>query len=177
MKQHFIDLLNQLESKEYVLKDVLQQFSDRINSDEIYTRDEGALTHFCSFFVPFDPESKRVFMGHHIKAGGWIPPGGHIDKGENPMQAVQREFSEELKHDLANEKIVFFDISYRDINGPRPECRGHYDFWHIVYIDEKDFDYDKKEFYEASWMSFEEALKVMSHPEYLAVVKNLYKRI
>ena len=31
----------------------------------------------------------------HLKVGAWLPPGGHVEANEDPVQAVRREISEE----------------------------------------------------------------------------------
>ena len=35
----------------------------------------------------------KVLFLKHIKFGNWMPPGGHVDEGENPIDALHREFS------------------------------------------------------------------------------------
>ena len=36
-----------------------------------------------------------VLLHWHPKVGGWLPPGGHIEANEDPVQAVLREIEEE----------------------------------------------------------------------------------
>ena len=38
----------------------------------------------------------RVLLVLHKKLGLWLPPGGHIEKGETPDAALKRELMEEL---------------------------------------------------------------------------------
>ena len=38
----------------------------------------------------------RVALHWHRKIGAWLPAGGHIEDGEDPVQAVLREISEEF---------------------------------------------------------------------------------
>ena len=38
----------------------------------------------------------RVALHWHRKLGMWLPAGGHIEEGEDPVQAVLREVSEEF---------------------------------------------------------------------------------
>lgn len=52
--------------------------------------------HLVSYFVPFDTASRRVLLGDHVKAGLWLPPGGHCEDGEDPRDTVTREAREEL---------------------------------------------------------------------------------
>ena len=32
----------------------------------------------------------------HVKAGRWLPTGGHVEPGESPVESVRREVQEEL---------------------------------------------------------------------------------
>ena len=60
------------------------------------TRDDGNMSHFCCYFLPYNPDTKQVFIVHHKKSGLWLSPGGHIDQGETLMQTLNREIEEEL---------------------------------------------------------------------------------
>ncbi|MGH3170343.1 MAG: NUDIX hydrolase [Trebonia sp.] len=52
--------------------------------------------HLVSYFVPFDEANRRVLLGDHRKSGLWLPPGGHVEPGEDPRDTVTREALEEL---------------------------------------------------------------------------------
>jgi 8-oxo-dGTP pyrophosphatase MutT (NUDIX family) len=43
----------------------------------------------------FVVDSERTLLHWHRKNGMWLPPGGHIDSDEDPVQAVVREVREE----------------------------------------------------------------------------------
>jgi 8-oxo-dGTP pyrophosphatase MutT (NUDIX family) len=43
----------------------------------------------------FVVQGRRTLLHWHRKNGMWLPPGGHIDPGEDPVQAVVREVLEE----------------------------------------------------------------------------------
>lgn len=40
-------------------------------------------------------EERKILLLPHAKIGKWLPPGGHIEKGETPIEAVKREVLEE----------------------------------------------------------------------------------
>ena len=42
----------------------------------------------------------KVLLAHHKKFNKWTPPGGHIEEGETPDQALVREWKEELNIDI-----------------------------------------------------------------------------
>ena len=52
--------------------------------------------HLVVYFIPFDPARRCLLLGDHRKSGLWLPPGGHVEDGEDPRQAVIREAREEL---------------------------------------------------------------------------------
>ena len=106
-----------LKSKNGVDKRTVDIFLKRLTENDKLTKYVNPEDHFCVIFVPFDVGRESIYMGHHIKADDWIPPGGHIREGETPIQSIKREFSEELgvvlKKDLKeNQKITIKEESY-----------------------------------------------------------------
>ena len=39
--------------------------------------------------------NRRALLIEHAKLGWWLPPGGHLEPNEDPVQAVLREVAEE----------------------------------------------------------------------------------
>jgi len=97
------------------------------------TRDENARSHFCAYFLPFNMESRRVFVVHHKKSGLWLSPGGHIDSGETLLQAVNREIGEELgvKNFFKGEARPFL-LTITRIENVMLSCKEHYDVWFLL---------------------------------------------
>jgi ADP-ribose pyrophosphatase len=52
--------------------------------------------HLAVYCVPVNLPQRRVYLGFHLGAQHWLPPGGHVDIGESPCRAALRECSEEL---------------------------------------------------------------------------------
>ncbi|GGK36286.1 hypothetical protein GCM10010124_31120 [Pilimelia terevasa] len=52
--------------------------------------------HLAVYFVLLDEPSGSVLLVDHIKAGCWLPPGGHVDPDEDPAVTAVREAAEEL---------------------------------------------------------------------------------
>ena len=144
-----------------------------INGQNVLTKPEGAGAHICSFFLPVNKKTASIYLVDHIKAQDWIPPGGHINKDELPIETVKREFKEELDHQLTIEKIELFDLSIKEINRPRQNCLIHYDIWYLVHIDKIKFNWLKKEFHDASWFDFDEGIKKVKLSHYRNIIKKL----
>lgn len=154
-------------------EDFLKQFSKTDKVNKSVNIDE----HTCAFFIPINTKSKSIYLVHHIKADDWIPPGGHIELNEHPIDTVVREFGEELNHKITKRQISVFDLSIKDVSdNPRNPCSLHFDFWYLVDVPKKDFKYLEKEFYGAGWHTIDEALKKIKTPLYNQIVKKL-KRI
>jgi 8-oxo-dGTP diphosphatase len=170
--------LNKLKLLKHTDKKVVDKIIKRINSDQKLVKSENIKSHFCTFFVPIHKKSKSIYLVHHIKAQDWIPPGGHIEKSEHPIDTVKREFKEELDHQLTTEIIKLFDATIKDIkDNPRNPCWMHYDLWYLVYVDKLPFKFDKGEFYDANWFSFEEALKKIKTIVFKDIVNKIQKHI
>lgn len=52
--------------------------------------------HLCVYAVPVDVVERTVLLIDHVKAGLWVPPGGHVEPGEILAQAAMRELVEEI---------------------------------------------------------------------------------
>lgn len=179
MKQKLIQLLEELKPKTSFPADVERAFR-KLQRSDTYTREDGETEHFCSFIVPIHKASGSVFVGHHIKADDWIPPGGHIEPNEDPLETVIRECGEELQYIPTPEQIKVFEFTIIPIVPPRETCTAHFDFWFAVDVPDKiPFKYDRGEFHDAGWFTFEEAqAKLSRHRQYynpiLSMLHTLY---
>lgn len=170
--QSILSQLKKLETKPPIDKKILQQFYIRLKNPKIL-RSQNTPDHFCVFFVPYDKREQLIYLGHHIKANDWIPPGGHIENDEHPLDTVKREMLEELKFKLTTEKIELFDITIKPIETPRPDCKRHWDIWYLIHTSKTRFIFDKSEFYTAKWISLKEAKKLMKIKNYNHTLQKL----
>jgi 8-oxo-dGTP pyrophosphatase MutT (NUDIX family) len=77
--------------------------------------------HLAVYFVLLDAERRSVMLVEHRKAGLRLPPGGHVDDGEDPRTTVVREAAEELGlaaqfHPLVNDRAFF--VTATETQGP-----------------------------------------------------------
>ena len=79
--------------------------------------------------IVVDPQGRVLLLKHRFRPGtGWGIPGGFIDAGEQPAEAVRRELREEVGLELAGVELV----QTRTFKQPRQieivfRCRPHGD--------------------------------------------------
>ncbi|MBN0042571.1 NUDIX domain-containing protein [Streptomyces actuosus] len=117
-------------------------------------------THLVSYFVVRDASRGELLLVAHRKAGLWLPTGGHVEPGEDPWAAVERECREELGIPAAASELT----------GPRPlfltvtRTRGqgaHTDvsLWYVVDADaDSVVAWDQEEFSAVRWAAPEQIL-------------------
>jgi len=159
-------------------EDVARQFLTRVKEGRL-TRDENPANHFDVFFAAYDPGMKQIFIGHHKKAELWLFNGGHIDKGESPEQALEREIGEEWGLQMPSEAIgkpLLLTIC-NICESVRHRCRTHYDIWYLVKLKKADFHPDQtkldEEFYEAKWVDISDAKKLVTDPSTLEGIEKI----
>jgi len=154
-------------------EETYREFCQRLEQGSL-TRDENPLTHFGTFFLPFKPKNKQLFLAHHKKSGLWIAPGGHIDKGEILLETLNREIWEELGvKDHFKEAPNPFLLTITRINNTTQPCKTHYDIWYLMTTDGANFNVDPQEFYSTKWLSIDEARKIVTAPTNIAALKML----
>lgn len=151
------------------------QFSNYLKENTILTRGGGNANHVNVFFLPYDRDAGKIYLGHHKKAADWIPPGGHIEPGEAPLVAALRELEEELNVTPTEDQLELWNLSYKYIGRPEAGCAGHYDIWYLVHTTEgHDFDYDPGEYYDARWFEIEAGCAMITkNPDFATIIKEL----
>lgn len=170
-----INAIAQLSTFPQVSPAKISQIKEYLSSNQVFTRGEGNPHHINAFFLPYDKKSGKIFLGHHIKANDWIPPGGHIEPGESPEEACIREMQEELFTTIVKDQLELWNLSYKQIDRPEQGCVGHYDLWYLVHIESgKDFAFDPGEFYAAGWFTIPEGIKkITKNPDFVAIISGL----
>lgn len=142
----------------------LHAYQQRV-TEGLLTRDENPQDHFCAYFLPYNAQTKQVFIIHHKKSGLWLSPGGHVDQGETLLQTVNREINEELgMKDFFIELPKPFLLTITPIQRDTRPCKKHYDVWFLVPTDGSSFHVDPTEFHAAKWVTFDEAKVFITEP-------------
>ena len=87
-----------------------------------------------SYFVLQDPVDGSVLLVDHRKAGLWLPTGGHVDPGEDPVETVKREAREELGIDavFASDPPQPSFITVTETNGPAEHRHTDVSLWFLL---------------------------------------------
>jgi 8-oxo-dGTP pyrophosphatase MutT (NUDIX family) len=152
-----------------------QTLTSYIEEAKVLTRGEGNENHVNVFFLPYDRDAGKIYLGHHKKADDWIPPGGHIEPGETPTAAVLREFQEELNITPHEDQLELWNLSYKYIGRPEAGCVGHYDIWYLVHISSQlDFVYDPGEYHAAGWFDIAAGIgKITKNDDFATIITTL----
>ena len=153
------------------------RFSARIEEGRL-TRGENNRSHFCVYFLPFNPETREIFIGHHKKANLWLSPGGHIEEGEFILDTLVREFGEELGVEISPDSLdTPFILTVTEIDNPPQVCREHYDIWYLVPTNGDGFSVDYREYHETRWVTLEEARELITDPNHVLALRLLEERL
>jgi 8-oxo-dGTP diphosphatase len=142
------------------LRDILGWLKD---TDDLYRRAKPNVPnkHLVSYFVLVDHARHSLLLMDHVKAGLWLPPGGHVEPGEDPHDTVRRELAEEL----GPRALMVASVASMPLFATVTQTRGpgsHTDvsLWYVVAGDEKMWlDADPREFRGHQWRTFEEVLE------------------
>lgn len=98
----------------------------------------------------------KFLIGHRLSTGEmadrWEFPGGKVDPGETPKEAIVREFREEMGVDVMPGDFIA-SAEFRNKNGPVELLAYHIDFPEVR-------DLVLTEHSEVRWASFEEMEKL-----------------
>lgn len=151
---------------------VLAQVQDRVPVDERERRSIALFhEHLATLRAPFDEHAdpihitasaimfgpRGVVLHRHKRLGIWLQPGGHIEPGEWPHQAAQREAFEETGllgvHPEAGAELVHLDVH------PGPRGHTHLDLRYLVEAPDMPPAPLPGESQEVAWFGWAEAIE------------------
>lgn len=111
--------------------------------------------HLVSYFLVLD--GPAILLVDHIKAGLWLPSGGHCDPGEHPMQTVRREVREELRIEATFLQEAPAFLTLQATTGHRDVVHEDVTLWYLLKGDQaQDYDYDRGEFHSIRWFGLDQ---------------------
>ncbi len=112
--------------------------------------------HLVVYFIPVDAAERCLLLGDHRKSGLWLPPGGHVEDGEDPHQAVIREAREELgiEAEFLDENPLFLTVTRTN------QVNSHLDvdLWFVLQVARHgtQLNPDPREFKGIRWFGLDE---------------------
>lgn len=120
--------------------------------------------HLVSYFAPIDLTRRQILLVDHRKAELWLPPGGHVEPGEDPAETVSRECREELAVDarFVSRDPLFVTVTQ---TAGAPPVHTDVSLWYVLALDrETPLVFDEQEFHGVRWFSFDDVPLARSDP-------------
>ncbi len=147
------------------------------SGNEIFRIEKPATpdTHLVAYFVIACPEMDRILLVDHKKAELWLPPGGHVDPGEDPKETVRREAKEELGIDA---EFLFDEPFLLTVTKTVGNVTQHTDvsLWYLLKGDPSQvLDYDPNEFHQIRWFGIDEIPFEKSDPHMMRFIEKMLR--
>lgn len=109
--------------------------------------------HLVAYSVLVDPDHREICLADHRLSGLWLPTGGHVDPGERPEAAAERELGEELGiepafHPELGPRPLFLTVT------PTVGPASHVDvsLWYVFVADHREpLSPEPREFHSVRW--------------------------
>lgn len=118
-------------------------------------------------------KDSSILLMHRIYKGieYWVIPGGHIQKGEDPTNAVLREIEEETSIIVSNPKLVF---EFRNYMPKGENGKENYDFYYLCdYVSgtptlggEEKLKNNTENFFEPMWVKLSNVAELNILPKF-----------
>ena len=111
--------------------------------------------HLVSYCLIIDIEKQQLLLGDHIKAELWLPPGGHVEPNEHPLETAKRELKEELAIELPLLQLTPLFLTVAKTVGMTAR---HTDvsLWYVFKTDSKlRYQFDPSEFNAMKWFQID----------------------
>jgi 8-oxo-dGTP pyrophosphatase MutT (NUDIX family) len=144
-------------------------------SPQPYWRRHFVPGHVTASCFVLDPDG-RLLLHHHRRLNRWLQMGGHLEAGEEPLDAALREAAEEsglrdLR--LLSEGIADLDVHIIPEGKGEPEHR-HFDVRYIAQTaSPHSIVLDAQESRELMWFDLDRAAAMMSGEESLRVIQKI----
>lgn len=128
--------------------------------------------HLVSYFAVVD--GQYLLLVDHIKAGLWLPAGGHVELQEHPRETVRREAREELS--LAAEFLHDGPL-FLTVTQTVGQTARHSDvsLWYVLRGSRAEsVDYDRTEFHRVEWFHRHHVPLERTDPELGRFMRKLY---
>ncbi|HEX7536189.1 MAG TPA: NUDIX domain-containing protein [Dermatophilaceae bacterium] len=138
------------------------------STDDVFRRVRPATPpkHLVSYCVVADPGDLSIFLVDHVNAGLWLPPGGHVEPDDHPLETARRELAEELNLD-ADFSVIGTQPLFVTVTETVGADHGHVDvsLWYAAAADRRTpMTPDPREFNGACWWTADEIASAPGEP-------------
>lgn len=148
---------------------------------------EGERQNTTSVIVLTQDAPRRILLTFHEALGRWVPPGGHQEAGENPIDTGIREVLEEtgidIKEYIPNQKQLNGDTialpppqylfeECIEANGTSP-MHYHLDFVYVVFIPFQDLRPQAKKPHQTQWFILNETKDIPLFDNVKQIIESL----
>ncbi|WP_207948362.1 NUDIX hydrolase [Metallococcus carri] len=126
------------------------------STDDIWRREKPRTPdpHLVAYVVPVDRMTGRVLLADHRLSGLRLPPGGHVEPGEHPVDTVRRETVEELGVEARLDGDRPFFLTMTETVGDASTRHTDVSLWFSIALGENDpVTPDPREFDGVRWWS------------------------
>jgi 8-oxo-dGTP pyrophosphatase MutT (NUDIX family) len=138
--------------------------------------DPGHITASCYVI----DDAGRLLLHHHRRLGRWLQMGGHVEPGEQPVDAALREAAEEsgLRDlQLVQDGIADLDVHVIPAGRGEPEHR-HFDVRYIARTGSPEaIAMDAQESNDLMWVDLDRAAFLMKGEESLRVLRKIRRML
>ncbi len=146
--------------------------------------------HFTvSIFIITKEKPHKVLLVHHKKYDLWIQPGGHIEEGENPVEAAVREAREETGIDISFLSSKVKTKANGNLYMPIPKylmeqvipafkdspSHFHIDHMFLVKVPFQKVIHQEEESHNIGWFGLKEVERLNTFPDLKIILSKLLK--
>ncbi len=162
-----------IDSQEKSYKERMLRLLDICNEDS-FSRTNLIPGHFTASALVTNLARTKVLLVHHAKYDIWVQPGGHIDMGENPWQAAQRELSEETGLSTFSGRELLFDLDVHLIPASKKEpAHYHFDLRYKFETDENQHFSKNEESNDIKWIEMDKVATLQPDRSVLRMLEKL----
>jgi len=144
----------------------------------------------ATVYILTSDEPKRTLLVHHKRFDKWLPPGGHVEFGENPYEAALREVREEAGIDVTSYFPTMRQADHHASFLPLPTYlleeriaassnepeHFHIDHVYLVHVPHSDVAHDPNESHDIGWFTHEETLTLPTFEDVRMSLKEIFEK-
>jgi 8-oxo-dGTP pyrophosphatase MutT (NUDIX family) len=139
----------------------------------------------ATVYILSDAQPRKALLVHHRKYDHWVPPGGHQEAWENPLETAIREVKEESGLEIAPYLEKPQRVDQDRVYLPQPKYLAefkipahkdelehyHIDFEYVVYVPEQAVSHQEAEAKGIGWFTWDQLKSMPTYPDIRQVLE------